>query len=285
MERIENGQKTSCRTNRGRIHCTAEKRRNIFCHFPDRRKQHFFGRAQIGTLYSGNGSGGANVTGCGTILEECEKNGIIPEARLKEFYEESLAKEPISEADAFDWTKAGELVNSGIMYEIFGKYRAPLEEFEVPEDLAARAAEETDTALLVIGRNSGGEECDRHLDEDYYLTGSERKLVDHSLQSFWQGGCGPQCERTDRPVLDPGNTAVSKAFSFSVFPERREPPRLQGSFPEREILPERWPSLSQNIMRTILPRGISRGIKRIRTRSLPMRITVSRQKQTEAEDS
>ena len=63
------------------------------------------------------------------------------------------------------------------MYEIFGKYRAPLEEFEVPEDLAARAAAETDTALLVIGRNSGGEECDRHLDEDYYLTGSERKLV------------------------------------------------------------------------------------------------------------
>ncbi len=145
--------------------------------FPGQKKAAFFGRAQIGTLYSGNGSGGANVTGCSTILEECEKNGIIPEARLKEFYEESLAKEPISEADAFDWTKAGELVNSGIMYEIFGKYRAPLEEFEVPEDLAARAAEETDTALLVIGRNSGGEECDRHLDEDYYLTGSERKLV------------------------------------------------------------------------------------------------------------
>ena len=36
----------------------------------------FFGRTQIGTLYSGNGSGGANVAGCGTILEECENCGI-----------------------------------------------------------------------------------------------------------------------------------------------------------------------------------------------------------------
>lgn len=145
--------------------------------FPEQQKVAFFGRAQIGTLYSGNGSGGANVAGCSTILEACEKNGIIPEAHLKDFYEDAVANEPVTEADEFDWTKVSELVNSGIMYEIFGKYRAPLEEFEVPESLIAQAAENTDTALIVIGRNSGGEECDRHLDEDYYLTGSETALI------------------------------------------------------------------------------------------------------------
>lgn len=137
----------------------------------------FFGRTQIGTLYSGNGSGGANITGCGTILEECEKRGIIPEPLLKGFYEYKVNTEQVTEEDAFDWTKAGETVNSGIMYEIFGKYRAPLDEYDVPETLIFQAAEKTDTAIFVIGRNSGGEECDRHLPEDYYLTGSEESLL------------------------------------------------------------------------------------------------------------
>ena len=137
----------------------------------------FFGRTQIGTLYSGNGSGGANIAGCGTILAECEKRGIKPESLLKEFYEYKASAEQVTEEDEFDWTKVSEMVNSGIMYEIFGKYKAPLDEYDVPETLIFQAAEKTDTAIFVIGRNSGGEECDRHLPEDYYLTRSEESLL------------------------------------------------------------------------------------------------------------
>ena len=137
----------------------------------------FFGRTQIGTLYSGNGSGGANIAGCGTILEECEKRGIKPESLLKEFYEYKASAEQVTEEDEFDWTKVSEMVNSGIMYEIFGKYKAPLDEYDVPETLIFQAAEKTDTAIFVIGRNSGGEEGDRHLPEDYYLTRSEESLL------------------------------------------------------------------------------------------------------------
>lgn len=137
----------------------------------------FFGRTQIGTLYSGNGSGGANIAGCGTILEECEKRGIKPESLLKELYEYKASAEQVTEEDEFDWTKVSEMVNSGIMYEIFGKYKAPLDEYDVPETLIFQAAEKTDTAIFVIGRNSGGEECDRHLPEDYYLTRSEESLL------------------------------------------------------------------------------------------------------------
>ena len=40
----------------------------------------------------------------------------------------------------------------------------------MPETLIFQAAEITASAIFVIGRNSGGEECDRHLPEDYYLT-------------------------------------------------------------------------------------------------------------------
>ena len=144
----------------------------------------FFGRAQIGMLYSGNGSGGAHIAGCPTILDECEKNGIIPEALLKGFYTYKLKEEKVSEEDTFDWTKVNEAMNCGIMYEIFGKYRAPLKEYEVPEYLLQQAAEKTDTAVIVLGRNSGGEECDRHLTEDYYLTREEEKLVDIVCSQF-----------------------------------------------------------------------------------------------------
>lgn len=144
----------------------------------------FFGRTQIGTLYSGNGSGGANVAGCGTILEECENCGIRPEPLLNGFYEYKINEERVTEEDEFDWTKVSEMVNSGIMYEIFGKYRAPLDEYEVPGTLIDQAAEKTDTALIVIGRNSGGEECDRHLSEDYYLTNSEESLLKEVCSHF-----------------------------------------------------------------------------------------------------
>ena len=144
----------------------------------------FFGRTQIGTLYSGNGSGGANVAGCGTILEECEKCGLTTEPLLKGFYQYKSETEPVTKQDEFDWTKVSEMVNSGIMYEIFGKYRQPLEEYEVPGTLIYQAAEKTDTAVLVIGRNSGGEEGDRHVTEDYYLTETEEKLVKEVCTHF-----------------------------------------------------------------------------------------------------
>ena len=136
-----------------------------------------FGRAQIGTLVSGNGSGGANVTGCETLLAACEAAGLVPEPILKGFYEYKTSAEPVTAADEFDWTKVSEMVNSGVMYEIFGRYRPPLEEYEVPDTLLYQVAERTDTALLVLGRNAGGEECDRHQADDYQLTPSEQKLV------------------------------------------------------------------------------------------------------------
>ena len=156
--------------------------------FPKEKRIAFFGRAQIGTLYSGNGSGAANVTGAKVILEECEKCGIAPVEELKTYYEDRMQEEKITEADEFDWTQIQDVVNSGIMYEIFGKYHAPLEEFDIPEELVRRAAEQTDTALLVIGRNSGGEECDRHLTEDYALTDSEKKLV-HQIGTYFSKAC------------------------------------------------------------------------------------------------
>lgn len=143
-----------------------------------------FGRTQIDTLYSGNGSGRTKADGHRTILEQCGKSGLIPESALKEYYEYKIGCEEITEIDEFDWTKVSEIGNSGLMYEIFGRYRAPLEEYEVPEQLLLQTTKQTDTALFILGRNSGGEECDRHLEDDYYLTKTEKKLVDIVCKHF-----------------------------------------------------------------------------------------------------
>ena len=144
------------------------------------------GRAQTETIYSGNGSGAAHTPDSKKILDECEKRGLCAEPHLKAFYQEKLAAEVKTEADTFDFTKIKDMVNSGIMYEIFGKYRPPVAEYEIPAEVMEQAKAAADTAVLVIGRNSGGEECDRHLYADYELTESERRMVEQTCAAFDQ---------------------------------------------------------------------------------------------------
>ncbi|MCM1283324.1 MAG: glycoside hydrolase family 3 C-terminal domain-containing protein [Muribaculaceae bacterium] len=144
----------------------------------------FFGRTQIDTIYSGNGSGAAHASGCRNILEECEKKGICAEPELKAYYRKLVGEEIKTEADSFNWSDAKQMMNSGIMYEVFGKYHAPAEEYDIPEKLLKAARAYTETAVMVIGRKAGGEECDRHLQGDYYLTDSEKLLVSRVCEAF-----------------------------------------------------------------------------------------------------
>lgn len=146
-------------------------------------KVSIFGRTQEDTIFSGNGSGAAHADGGISILTACEKAGLIPEPGLAAYYRAQVAA-GVGCQPEIDWSKAGECVNSGLMYEIFGQYRAPAQEYCLTEDQLNRASAYTDTAILVLGRNSGGEECDRHLYDDYYLTEPERKLVEDVCGRF-----------------------------------------------------------------------------------------------------
>lgn len=83
-----------------------------------------------------------------------------------------------------DFNNVPEGMTCGFMYEIFGQYHAPEKEYEVPDELFAKATVFTDTAVVVIGRNSGGEECDRYLERDYYLTESETELLNKVTKNF-----------------------------------------------------------------------------------------------------
>lgn len=143
-----------------------------------------FGRAQIDMIYSGNGSGAAYVEGKKNILEALEEAGINTVKSLKSFYLKSIEEDRKEPKDTIDWSKLEKTSNCGWMYEIFGKYHAPEKEFSVPEKLLQDAGGQTKTAMIVLGRNAGGEECDRHLQEDYYLTESEQQLIDQVCENF-----------------------------------------------------------------------------------------------------
>ncbi|HBA50182.1 MAG TPA: hypothetical protein DCZ91_20795 [Lachnospiraceae bacterium] len=55
------------------------------------------------------------------------------------------------------------------MYEFFARYHEPAAEADLSVEQIDRAQNFTDTAVLVLGRDSGGEECDRHFRGDYGL--------------------------------------------------------------------------------------------------------------------
>ena len=142
-----------------------------------------FGRAHVEMNLSGNGSGAANAENPADFLTVCKENGLKPVEALEAFYRETLAK-LAEEKPAFDFAQLKHLVNSGMMYEFFGKYTPPAEELTISPEMIKLSAEETDTAVLVIGRSSGGEECDRHVEDDYYLSAAEKELIESVCAVF-----------------------------------------------------------------------------------------------------
>ncbi len=144
-----------------------------------------FGRAGLDTLIGGSGSGATSSEETTLITDELIRAGLIPNPRLDAFYRDALQEEikhnpdPEEEREKFK-----ELLNSGLIYEIFGKYKAPTCEYSIPEDIITEIPS-NETALLVIGRGSGGEECDRRVEDDYYLTSSEKELL-HKVASHFK---------------------------------------------------------------------------------------------------
>lgn len=139
-----------------------------------------FGRAQIKTVFAGNGSGGSVGEGA-TILDALAAAGLNLCRSLADFYRREGKAEP---DDGIDWDMIIKTGNSGLAYEIFGQYHAPAPEYAVPDNLMKCACAHSDTAVLVLGRSAGGEECDRRLHDDYLLTESETALVDSVCSAF-----------------------------------------------------------------------------------------------------
>ena len=144
------------------------------------------GRTQLSPVIGGGGSGASHSKNTLGIPEELLHAGLRLSAPLCEFYreikrsEESAGKNGnmFGGEDGESFFKRIEgLVASGLIYELFGQYTPAVPE-EVPDEaVLAASSRETDTAVVLIGRQTGGEECDRRVEDDYELQESEKELL------------------------------------------------------------------------------------------------------------
>ncbi len=148
------------------------------------KKTAVFGKGQLELYIGGSGSGASSNKNATSLLPMLQERGLPTIDALETFYRGFYDPDKAAKAMAEMREKFGDLVASGAVYEWFGTYTPPEAEPEMDDAMVAAAAAETDTAVLVLGRSSGGEECDRHLEDDYYLLPSEKKLVEQVTSSF-----------------------------------------------------------------------------------------------------
>ncbi len=143
------------------------------------------GQTQLDTIIGGGGSGASFSAGTLQIRDEMAKAGLILEESMDGFYRELDRKRREESANARSpYADFEGLVASGLIYEIFGQYSAAKEE-PLPDDgLWQAAAKAADTAIVMIGRATGGEECDRRVENDYYLTPSEKRMLELACGHF-----------------------------------------------------------------------------------------------------
>ena len=146
------------------------------------RKVAFVGQTQLGAIIGGGGSGATHSDSALVIRDELIRAGLVPEPVMDAFY--TCLEQKEDPAAAWGSEEFAGLVASGAIYELFGRYSAPDDEPLPDEALFHSSANAADTAILILGRRSGGEECDRHTEGDYTLTASERELLDRCCGAY-----------------------------------------------------------------------------------------------------
>ena len=156
--------------------------------FAEKKQIAFLGRTQLSVNIGGSGSGASRTNTKLELRDELEKAGVIMEPIMDGFYQALQQKEAeeagANQDDGFDFSKLEGLVSSGLIYELFGRYTAAVSEVIPPDRFFTASAEATDTAVVIIGRVTGGEECDRRVEDDYELLESEKELLQKTCAVF-----------------------------------------------------------------------------------------------------
>lgn len=138
----------------------------------DTKKIAAFGNTSYEIITGGTGSGDVNEAYSIALVEGLENEGYAIDESLQEEYlsyvKENRAKQP---RRRFSFMSAS----------------APVPEMPVADKLAGKMANETDIALITIGRNSG-EGRDREEEGDFYLTDTEKSLIQTVSQAFQAQG-------------------------------------------------------------------------------------------------
>lgn len=133
-----------------------------------------FGATAYESIAGGTGSSNVNKPYIVDIVEGLENTGYVVDPFLKDIYlkykdfQNSLLVNP----KAKDWEK-------------LSYFRPVLPEMDIRKNknLVAEQAQRSDMAIIVIGRGSG-EESDRVLNDDFYLTDAEHYLIKRVCTEF-----------------------------------------------------------------------------------------------------
>jgi beta-glucosidase len=127
-----------------------------------------FGRTQFNYYKSGTGSGGlVNTSYVTGILEALERDASISvNQAVKKQYEEWLKENPFDEG-------------SGWASEPWFQ-----KEMLVSEELIQQAKQESEIAIIIIGRTAGEDKDNKAEEGSYYLTGEERMLLKQVCENF-----------------------------------------------------------------------------------------------------
>ncbi|MBN1972300.1 MAG: glycoside hydrolase family 3 protein [Sedimentisphaerales bacterium] len=132
-----------------------------------------FGNTSYEIITGGTGSGNVNEAYSVALVEGLINGGYSVNKSLKDNYTAYIEK-----------AKAARPVLTGL--EAFMP-QEPVAEMEVSAELVGKMADETDLALITIGRNSG-EFTDRKKDGDFYLTDKEKSLIKAVSKTFVDKG-------------------------------------------------------------------------------------------------
>jgi beta-glucosidase len=216
-----------------------------------------FGTGQVETLKGGMGSGHTHPKRVVTILEGLRERLKVDE-ELSSAYEKYVLE------------KRGREFLEKLYYE--EAYPEPLPQDIVSEEQVAKFAERNDAAIIVIARVSG-EGWDRRLEKgDFYLSDSERKLIEMVSRQFRARGkpvvavlniCGPIEVVSWRDLVDaillvwlPGQEAgrvVADALVGRINPSGKLPTTFPKDWPDVPAAksPECYPGVPPENPRTV----------------------------------
>lgn len=145
------------------------KNEGSFLPIPEKAKIALFGVTAYKSIAGGTGSSNVNKPYIIDISTGLEKSGYKLNERLKgiytkfvEFQNDLLNKHP----ESTDWEKLS-----------YNRTVIPEMDLSKAESIIECEAKKTDMALIVIGRGSG-EESDRRLEGDFYLTPEEKLMIE-----------------------------------------------------------------------------------------------------------
>lgn len=131
-----------------------------------------FGNAAYETIIGGTGSGDVNEAYSVSLIQGLLNGGFSPDNTLEKHYLEYIEMARLEQGPPTNPLAA-----------LMG-VKDPVPEMNVSRELATKMAASTDVALITIGRNAG-EGGDRKAEEgDFYLTSTEKELIQNVSDAF-----------------------------------------------------------------------------------------------------